>query len=97
MLWCNDGHCRQMMGYYYDTLGGTLRNTPLDKVQTLLVLGIKVGRGKTATIVQNLPKIIHTSMHKILILGANVRPKGRENEINIVNSHSLILVVMYIR
>ena len=76
MLWRNDCHCRKMMGCHHDTLGGALRNTPLDKVQTFLVLGIKVSRGKTATIVQNLPKVIHSSMHKILVLGANVRPKS---------------------
>ena len=97
MLRCNDGHCRQVMGYYHDTLGCALCNTPLDKVQTFLVLGVKVGRGKAATIVQNLPKVVHTAMHKILVLGANVRPKGREDEINIVNPHNLVLVVMHIR
>ena len=36
MLWCNDRHCRQMMGYHHNMLGGTLCNTTLDCVFQIL-------------------------------------------------------------
>ena len=65
-----------MMGYHHNTLGGTLRDTPLDKLQTFLVLGIKVSRGKATTILQNLPKVIHPLLYNKFIFGANMRPKG---------------------
>ena len=65
-----------MMSYNHDTLGSALSYTLLDKVQTLLVLSIKISRRKATTIIQNLPKVIHSMMYKILILRTNVRLKG---------------------
>ena len=65
-----------MMGYYHNTLGGALSYTLLDKLQALLVLSIEISRRKATPIIQNLPKVIHSTMYKILILWTNVRPKG---------------------
>ena len=86
-----------MVCYYHNMVGSTLRDTALDKIQTFLVLGIKVGRCKATTIVQNLPKVIHPLLYNKFVFGTNVRPKRREDKIDIINPHNLVLVVMHIR
>ena len=47
---------------------------------------IEICWGKSKTIVENLPKVVHSSMYEIFILWTNIRPQSGKDEINILYS-----------
>ncbi len=97
MLWSHDCQRWQMMGYNNNMLCCTLGDTLFNERQTLLMLGIKIIGSKPTTAISYLPKIVHTSTYKILVLRLDMRPQSRENEVRIINAYHLVLIIMHIR
>ena len=62
-----------------------------------MVLTIVVGWGKLITVILDAMKISEEEPNRPLILLRNLRPKGRQNNIDIAKSNHLVIAVPYVR
>ena len=97
MMRRNNCHCRKMMSHHHDMLCIALGNTLLDEGKTFLMLIIEVARQKVLPSISNLIKVAHTLPDSELICGIYARPQSAKNEVSVINSDNLVLVIVYIR
>lgn len=69
----------------------------LYKVHALMVLTIVVGWGKLMPVIPDVMKISEEEPYRSLILLWNLRPKCRQNNIDIAESNHHIIAVPYVR
>ena len=85
-----------MMCNHNDVLGRTLLDSLLQKPQTFLMLQVEVIVRKAMAIIQDLAEVVHSPMHMKHIHIGNPRPQCSEDEIDIIDTDHLVVIIAHI-